>query len=87
MLNFTFGDDHARANAMVHFPCGSTHAEAETAAQRVSPGDEGMLGPASKSSLSKYPSWRSTINISDYIGIYADDSVNTNETYNRGELL
>jgi len=54
--NFTFGDDHARLNATVHFPWGSTHAEAETAAHSVSPGDEGMLGPEEKFSRSNCPS-------------------------------
>lgn len=54
--NFTFGDDHARENATVHFPWGSTHVEAETAAQSVSPDDEGMLGPALRFSRSNCPS-------------------------------
>lgn len=56
--NFTFGDDHARPNAIVHFPWGSTHAEAETAAQSVSPGDEGMDGPELKFSRANCPSFR-----------------------------
>jgi len=54
--NFTFGDDHARLNATVHFPWGSTHMEAATAAHSVSPGDEGMLGPELKFSWSNCPS-------------------------------
>ena len=56
LQNLTFGDDHARLNATVHFPWGSTHAEAETAAQRVSPADEDMDGPESKFSWAKCPS-------------------------------
>lgn len=55
MENLTLGDDHASANAMVHFPWGSIVAEAEIAAQFVSPGDEGVLGPALKFSLSNCP--------------------------------
>lgn len=47
---------------MVHFPCGSTQAEAETAAQSVSPGDEGMLGPQPKFSRSNCPSFRQANN-------------------------
>lgn len=54
--NFTFGDDHDRPNAIVHFPWGSTQAEAETAAQSVSPGDEDMHGPELKFSRSNCPS-------------------------------
>lgn len=46
--NFTFGDDHERAKDTVHFPCASTHAVAETAAQIVSPAVEGTLGPLLK---------------------------------------
>lgn len=56
--NFTLGDDQARANATVHFPWASTHAEAETAAQSVSPGDDGMLAPELKFSRSNCPSLR-----------------------------
>lgn len=55
-MNLTWGDDQATANATVHFPCGSTHAAAETAAQCVSPGDDGMLGPLLEFSRSKCPS-------------------------------
>lgn len=44
-MNFTFGDDHAKLNASMHFPLGSTYVEAATATHRVSPGHEGMLGP------------------------------------------
>lgn len=44
-MNLTFGDDHATANAMVDFPFGSTHVEADTAAQLASPADEGKVAP------------------------------------------
>lgn len=54
--NRIFGDDHDKPNATVHFPWGSTHADAETAAHSVSPGDDGMLGPALKFSLLNCPS-------------------------------
>ena len=47
-MNLTFGDDHAIANAIVHFPFGSTHVEADTAAQLASPADEGTVGPELK---------------------------------------
>lgn len=61
--NFTFGDVHARLNATVHFPWGSTQVEAETAAHSVSPGDEGILGPEEKFSRSKCPSLNYNISI------------------------
>lgn len=54
--NFILGDDQDKANATVHFPWGSTQAEAETAAHSVSPGEEGMLGPELKFCRSKCPS-------------------------------
>ena len=55
-MNLTFGDDHASANATVHFPFGSTHVEAETAAQLASPADDGNVAPLLKFSRSKCPS-------------------------------
>lgn len=55
--NFTFGDDHERAKDTVHLPWASTHAVAETAAQIVSPADEGTLGPLLKFSWSNFPSF------------------------------
>lgn len=55
--NFTFGDDHERAKDTVHLPWASTHAEAETAAQIVSPANEGVLGPLLKFSWSNFPSF------------------------------
>lgn len=55
--NFTLGEDQAKANATVHLPCGSTQVDAETAAQSVSPEEEGILQPASKFSRLKWPSW------------------------------
>lgn len=70
MENLTFGDDHASANAMVHFPWGSIVAEAEIAAQFVSPGDEGILGPALKLSLSNCP-FLSRQKLIKYLGIVA----------------
>ena len=54
-LNLTSGEDQANENTTVHLPCGSTQVEAETAAQTVSPTEEGMLGPALKLSWSKQP--------------------------------
>lgn len=51
------GEDQANANTTVHLPCGSTQVEAETAAQTVSPSEEGMLAPALKLSRSKEPSF------------------------------
>lgn len=55
-MNLTFGEDHAKANATVHFPFGSTHAEADTAAQFASPADDGNVAPFSKFSRSNSPS-------------------------------
>lgn len=55
--NFTFGEDQATANTTVHVPFGSTHVDAETAAQIVSLVDDGMLEEELKFSLSNCPSF------------------------------
>lgn len=55
--NFTFGEDQATANTTVHVPLGSTHVDAETAAQIVSFVDDGMLEEELKFSLSNCPSF------------------------------
>jgi hypothetical protein len=54
--NFTLGEDQAKANATVHLPCGSTQVDAVTAAQSVSPEQDGILEPALKFSRLNWPS-------------------------------
>lgn len=55
--NFTFGEDQATANTTVQVPFGSTHVDAETAAQIVSLVHDGMLEEELKFSLSNCPSF------------------------------
>lgn len=63
-LNLTSGEDQAKAKTTVHLPFGSTQVEAETAAQTVSPSEEGMLAPALKLSRSKLPSFKQSDGVS-----------------------